>query len=143
MVTRRILPLLCALTVVFTGIVPAAAAPTPAPSAPVPAPALPAERPYPSVLDAPIEYEGMTTCDPTPRPGALLLRQLLLDTYGEAVIGISRACDQDTISEHKEGRAVDWMVDWKNPAERAQAQAFVDWVTAPGPDGTPAANARS
>jgi hypothetical protein len=93
-------------------------------------------------LDAAIEYEGMTTCDPTPRPGALALRQLLLDTYGEAVIGISRACDQDTISEHKEGRAVDWMVDWKDPAERAQAQGFVDWVTAPGPDGTPAANAR-
>lgn len=117
-------------------IVPAQAAKTPTPAS------LPPERPYPAVLDAPIEYEGMTTCDPTPRPGALMLRQLLLDTYGQAVIGISRACDQDTISEHKEGRAVDWMVDWRNPAERAQAQAFVDWVTAPGPDGTPAANAR-
>ena len=45
----------------------------------------------------------------------MMLRQLLLDTYGQAVIGISRACDQDSISEHKEGRAVDWMVDWKNP----------------------------
>lgn len=94
------------------------------------------------MLDAAVEYEGMTTCDPTPRPGALALRQLLLDTYGPATIGISRACDQDTISEHKEGRAVDWMVDFRNPEERAQAQAFVDWVTAPGPDGTPAANAR-
>ena len=124
-----------------SGFVPAVAAPKPAPTK-APAAGLPAERAYPAVLDAPIEYEGMTTCDPTPRPGALQLRQLLLDTYGEAVIGISRACDQDSISEHKEGRAVDWMVDWKNPAERAQAQTFVDWVTAPGPDGTPAANAR-
>lgn len=139
MVLRRILPLLSALAVLVSGIVPAAAAPTPAPAT---APVLPADRLYPAVLDAPIEYEGMTTCDPTPRPGALALRQLLLDTYGEAVIGISRACDQDTISEHKEGRAVDWMVNWKDPAEKAQAQAFVDWVTAPGPDGTPAANAR-
>jgi hypothetical protein len=84
----------------------------------------------------------MTTCDPISRPGALKLRQLLLDTYGPATIGIPRACDQDTISEHKEGRAVDWMVDFRDPAKRAQAQAFVDWVTAPGPDGTPAANAR-
>ncbi|HQR80489.1 MAG TPA: hypothetical protein PLT68_09745 [Actinomycetota bacterium] len=135
MVTRRILPLLSVLVVAIGTVAPGAAAKTVSTT-------LPPERPYPATLDAPIEYEGMTTCDPTPRPGALKLRQLLLDTYGKAVIGISRACDQDTVSEHKEGRAVDWMVDWKNPAERAEAQAFVDWVTSPGPDGTPAANAR-
>lgn len=123
------------LVVVLAAVTPGAAAKTVSTT-------LPPDRPYPAVLDAPIEYEGMTTCDPTPRPGALKLRQLLLDTYGKAVIGISRACDQDSISEHKEGRAVDWMVDWKNAAERAEAQAFVDWVTAPGPDGTAAANAR-
>lgn len=134
MVYRRLLPLLSALIALL--------ATAPATAAPVPPQPLPPERPYPAVLDAPIEYEGMTTCDPTPRPGALLLRQLLLDTYGEATIGISRACDQDTISEHKEGRAVDWMVDFRDPVEKAQAQAFVDWVTAPGPDGTAAANAR-
>lgn len=135
MLVRRVLPLLSALAVVLVSMTPAVAAKKLSTL-------LPPERPYPAVLDAPIEYEGMTTCDPVARPGALMLRQLLLDTYGEAVIGITRACDQDSISEHKEGRAVDWMVDWKNPAERAQAQAFVDWVTAPGPDGTPAANAR-
>ncbi len=134
MLLRRILPLLSALLLIVT---PPALAVNPKP-----APMLPPERAYPAVLDAPIEYEGMTTCDPTPRPGALMLRQLLLDTYGKAVIGISRACDQDSISEHKEGRAVDWMIDWKDPVERKQAQDFVDWVTAKGPDGTPAANAR-
>jgi len=132
---RRILPLLAALTVVMVAVTPTSAAKRIST-------VLPPERPYPAVLDAPIDYEGMTTCDPVARPGAMMLRQLLLDTYGQAVIGISRACDQDSISEHKEGRAVDWMVDWKNPQERADAQAFVDWVTAPGPDGTPAANAR-
>lgn len=103
---------------------------------------LPPDRAYPAPLDAPIEYEGMTTCDPVARPGALALRQLLLDTYGETAIGITRACNMDTISEHKEGRAVDWMVDFRNKAEFAEAQAFVNWVTAKGPDGTPAANAR-
>jgi hypothetical protein len=132
---RRILPLLSALAVVVVSLPQMAAATKTAA-------VLPPERPYPVALDAPIDYEGMTTCDPVARRGAMMLRQLLLDTYGEAVIGITRACDQDTISEHKEGRAVDWMVDWKNPDERAEAQAFVDWVTAPGPDGTPAANAR-
>lgn len=122
---------------------PSTAKPSPPPPAVVPAaPVLPVERPYPTVLDAPVEYEGMTLCEPVARPGALMLRQLLLDTYGRTDIGITRACDQDTVSEHKEGRAVDWMVDWHNPAEFAQAQAFVDWATAPGPDGTPAANAR-
>ncbi len=132
---RRILPLLSALVLVLL-------VGSPAMAAKKTSSVLPPERAYPAVLDAPIEYEGMTTCDPVARPGAMMLRQLLLDTYGKAVIGITRACDQDSISEHKEGRAVDWMVDWKNPAERAEAQAFVDWVTAPGPDGTPAANAR-
>ena len=127
---RRILPLLSALAVAVAAVV------TPAVAAKQTTAVLPPERPYPAVLDAPIEYEGMTTCDPVARPGAMMLRQLLLDTYGKAVIGITRACDQDSISEHKEGRAVDWMVDFRNPAEKAEAQAFVDWVTAPGPDGT-------
>ena len=133
---RRILPLLSAIAVALAAVV------SPVAAAKQTTTVLPPERPYPAVLDAPIEYEGMTTCDPVARPGAMMLRQLLLDTYGKAVIGITRACDQDSISEHKEGRAVDWMVDFRNPAEKAEAQAFVDWVTAPGPDGTPAANAR-
>jgi hypothetical protein len=132
---RRILPPLCAFALAATAVLPAVAEDEPSA-------VLPPERPYPTVLDAPVEYEGMSTCDPVARKGAVLLRQLLLDTYGETTVGITRACDQDSISEHKEGRAVDWMVDWKDSAEFAEAQAFVDWLSAPGPDGTPAANAR-
>lgn len=134
MFVRRILPLLCTLAVASSAV--------PAQGDETASTVLPPERPYPAVLDAPIDYEGMTTCDPVARKGALLLKQLLLDTYGETVIGITRACDQDNISEHKEGRAVDWMVDWKDPEEFAEAQGFVDWLSSPGPDGTPAANAR-
>ena len=80
MLVRRILPLLAALTVVMVAVTPTSAAKRIST-------VLPPERPYPAVLDAPIDYEGMTTCDPVARPGAMMLRQLLLDTYGQAVIG--------------------------------------------------------
>src|SRR5205807_2097292 len=57
-------------------------------------------------------YEGQSTCDPAPKPGALALRNLLLSHYaGTTSLGISRACEVGGRSEHKEGRAFDWGAD--------------------------------
>ena len=133
---RRILPLLSAIAVALAAVV------SPVAAAKQTTTVLPPERPYPRGARRAHRVRGDDHLRPGGAARAMMLRQLLLDTYGKAVIGITRACDQDSISEHKEGRAVDWMVDFRNPAEKAEAQAFVDWVTAPGPDGTPAANAR-
>jgi hypothetical protein len=102
----------------------------------------PTPRTLSPVLDAPPSYEGQVLCTPAPKPGTRKLAALLLATYGKASVGISRACSIGGTSEHKEGRALDWMVSWKVPAQRAKAQAFLAWLLAPDADGNPAAMAR-
>jgi Domain of unknown function (DUF4214) len=106
-----------------------------------PGPTAPAAAPNP--IDAYVPYQGQSTCDPTVKPGARYLTDLLLSHYrvGRSS-GITRACTVGGQSEHKEGRAVDWGVNVANPAEKAAGDAFVHWLTAPGPDGKVAYNAR-
>lgn len=106
-----------------------------APAAPVPAVALPAQ------VDSPARYEGQSTCDPAAKPGATALGSVLVSTYGPATVYIPRACG-GSISEHKEGRAVDWMRSVRVPAQKEMADAFVAWLLAPAADGTPHEMAR-
>lgn len=63
--------------------------------------------------------------------GARKLGRLLEATYGTGTIGIDRNCSTGT-SEHKEGRAVDWMVNVNNTAQREAAADFLSWLTADG-----------
>jgi hypothetical protein len=119
-----------ALVVALVGVPAAALAPTPTTAVPLPV-----------ELDIASFYEAQTICDPTPRPGATALRDLLLATYGPATIYIPRACTSST-SEHFDGRAVDWMRSVRVPAEKEMADAFVAWLLAPAADGTPHAMAR-
>lgn len=93
-------------------------------------------------FDSAGEYQAQTICDPNPKTGADRLRQLLKQVYGEAVIGIYRDCDRGGTSEHKEGRALDWMYHWRNLEQRAKVESFLAWLIAPGEDGRPGANAR-
>jgi hypothetical protein len=95
----------------------------------------------PPALDRAAFYEPQTLCDPTPRPGATKLKDLLVATYGPATVYIPRACTSST-SEHFDGRAVDWMRSVRVPAEKEMADAFVAWLLAPAADGTPHAMAR-
>ena len=95
----------------------------------------------PLALDNAAFYEAQTICDPTPRPGATGLQNLLLATYGPATIYIPRSCTSST-SEHFDGRAVDWMRSVRVPAEKEMADAFVAWLLAPAADGTPHEMAR-
>jgi hypothetical protein len=98
--------------------------------APVPK-AAPSTKPIVGMLDGPdiegyARYEGQTTCDPTPKPGTVALRNLLLSRYPNTVsFGISRACDVGGVSEHKEGRAFDWGANVNNAAQRASVDAFL------------------
>ena len=116
-------------------VAPAQAAPMP------PGPTAPAPAPDP--IDAYVPYRGQSTCDPTVKPGAKYLVDLLVSTYGVGrSSGITRACSSGGQSEHKEGRAVDWAVNVDNPAQKAAADQFVAWLTATGPDGKVAYNAR-
>jgi hypothetical protein len=116
---------------------PVAGAPVPGeglPPAPMPAP-LP---PLPVDLAVAIQYEPQTTCESTPKPGALRLEQIIKSTYGSnQYTWIPRDCDRGGRSEHKEGRAVDWMVDVRDPGQRANAEAFLNWLLGPDANGRP------
>ncbi|WP_369052013.1 LGFP repeat-containing protein [Kineococcus terrestris] len=116
----------------------ALAAPTAASAAP---PALP--RHLPSGVDSLARYEAATTCGPV-QPGTRALKKLILDTYGKQVVGDARACPADgrVNSEHHDGRALDWMLDARDPAQRALAEEFLTWLLGEGANGGSAVNAR-
>lgn len=112
--------------------------------APVPGEGLSAPMPGPlPVADyLPISYDGQTDCDPAAKPGAIRIDQIIKSTYGATeYVGIPRGCDVGGRSEHKEGRAIDWMVDVREPAERAKAEAFLNWLLGPDAAGRMAGNA--
>src|SRR4051812_27080043 len=87
-------------------------------------------------------YEANSVCDPVDRPGATKIGQLIRATYGsDESIGISRnACY--TVSEHNDGRAIDWMVDSTTKAGMAKAKSFLDWLLATDKYGNTDAMAR-
>jgi hypothetical protein len=74
-------------------------------------------------------YQPQTTCDPDPKPGVVSFRRLILEAYpNTGAGGISRACNIGGRSEHKEGRAWDWGVNYTNLAQRLKAQDMLDWL---------------
>jgi hypothetical protein len=124
----------------WTGVL--AGAPEPGvglPAAPVPAGAPVA---LPAQMDVPPEYEGQAQCDPTPKPGSQRLADLIKATYGSnQTVWIPRGCNVGGQSEHKEGRAVDWMVDVRKTQDRANAEAFLNWLLGPDQFGVEYGNA--
>lgn len=88
-------------------------------------------------------YFPQVSCDPVPRAGVVKLRNLALRTYGRGHDGgMTRSCVQGGQSEHKEGRAWDWMLNVANRADRRVANDFLGWLTAKGPDGQAGYQAR-
>ncbi len=88
--------------------------------------------PLPAGVDPVSPYLPQVSCNPVDMTGPLMLRDLLLTSYGVGRPGsISRGCTEG-LSEHSEGRAMDWMVDTRQPAERAAAADFLAWVTRDG-----------
>ncbi|WP_328294896.1 hypothetical protein OG218_19600 [Kineococcus sp. NBC_00420] len=113
-----------------------------APSAASAAPRTPAG--VPADVDAlPARYQAPISCA-APRPGTLALAQLIRDTYGKQTVGTSRDCPANgvPVSEHSDGRALDWALDAADPAQAALAQEFTTWLLAPDEQGNTAVNAR-
>jgi hypothetical protein len=74
-------------------------------------------------------YQPQTTCHPTAQRGVLEFRALILRTYRDSGDdGIVRACSSGGTSEHKEGRAWDWMVSYKNAHQVAEVHALFAWL---------------
>jgi hypothetical protein len=112
------------------------------PRQPAPVPTVP--EGLPRVADPLANYQGQGICDPTPKKGALAFAQLIRDTYGSLArsIWIPRACNIGGRSEHKEGRAVDWMINQRIPVENQAAEAFIAWLLATDEHGNEFAMAR-
>src|SRR6478609_11587129 len=78
-------------------------------------------------IDRPAAYDPQTTCSPTPKPGVVAFRTMVLTAYpttGDD--GITRACDIGGTSEHKEGRAWDWKV--SAATQRPIADELLRWL---------------
>jgi peptidoglycan hydrolase-like protein with peptidoglycan-binding domain len=91
----------------------------------------------PREIDPAPEYQPQTGCAAKAMPGIVRLRALALTTYGRggSSPATPRACTDGGTSEHKDGRAWDWMVSVSNQADRAAAADFLSWLTGPGPSG--------
>jgi hypothetical protein len=108
-----------------------------------PAAAAPDSPSFPRTIDPYASYEGQSICDPAEKPGVVAFRSLVRAAYsGVNTGGISRSCDSGGRSEHKEGRAWDWMLRADVPADVAKAEDLLGWLLSPDEHGNPDARAR-
>lgn len=101
----------------------------------------PTEKSFSAGIDAMPTWERESGCSPTEKPGPKYLRRLLLATYGPVSSNIVRQCTAAD-SGHEEGRALDWMVSARVPAQKEMGDAVVAWLQAPDGYGNPEAMAR-
>ena len=99
----------------------------PVPGTGLPPAAVPAiQQVLPEGYDVSPTYEGQAQCDPAAKPGTQRLSDLIKATYGaDQTVWIPRACDVGGQSEHKEGRALDWMTTARDAQQRANAETFL------------------
>src|SRR5689334_5373426 len=82
---------------------------TPAASATVPH----APRAFGRAIEDYTAYVPQDSCDSRPKKGTIRLATLLTRTYKGTTYGTYRPCD-GSVSEHHDGRAIDWMVSSRN-----------------------------
>jgi hypothetical protein len=106
-----------------------------APPVAVEEPTAPPE-PYPG-------HEPQTSCEVVDHVGIERFRDVVLAAHPDTGDGgIVRDCHAGGTSEHKEGRAWDWMLDAHQPQDAAAADEVLTWLLAEDADGTPHALAR-
>ena len=104
----------------------------------------PPTKSLPAALDLAEPYVGQTTCDPAAKPYVVKFGDLLRSHYASVTTtsyGIGRNCDSG-VTEHSEGRALDWMLSVNDPTQKAVADSVTQWLTAPDAQGRPGAMAR-
>lgn len=94
----------------------------------VPAPPKPAIT-MPTADDVAMPYEGQSFCSQTTKPGVADFAKIVSAHYSRPTYGTLRPCLSD-VSEHYDGRALDWMLDVNNPADKAIADAVTQWLSA-------------
>ena len=107
-----------------------------------PALAAPQVRAFGPGIDAYARYDGQSRCLSTEQPGVRDFRALLQRTYGANGGGILRGCSTGGKSEHKEGRAYDWMLNVNNASDKRKADELLGWLLATDAHGNKHAMAR-
>jgi hypothetical protein len=87
-------------------------------------------------------YDPQTKCVKKPRPGTVVLGKYVVATYGGGGGAVNRGCRSGGTSEHKDGRAIDWMLDATVKADRLLAKRFLADAFATDEDGNAHALAR-
>ncbi|MDP4014212.1 MAG: peptidoglycan-binding domain-containing protein [Candidatus Nanopelagicales bacterium] len=80
-------------------------------------------------------YVPQESCVPIELPGVAAFREFLLEAFPRPpeslwIYNILRGCDVPGVSEHEEGRALDFEADQRDPVQLAQATRFLKWLTA-------------
>lgn len=116
--------------------------PTPTPTvAPLPTPEPASVLPFDA--DVVATYQSQRSCDPAAKPGVEAYVRMVLQNYRVGRNGgIARGCGIGSTSEHKEGRAFDYMLSVNVPAEKAAGDSLTAWLTGPDDDGVRGGNAR-
>ena len=86
-----------------------------------------APRAFTATSEGYTEYVPQDSCDPTRRHGTTMLGNLLSRTYRGTTWGSYRPCD-GSVSEHHDGRAIDWMVSSRDRAQHAMGHDFWVWL---------------
>jgi hypothetical protein len=99
----------------------------------------PATPNFGASCDGKASYVAQSKCSASAKPGVTAFKNLVLKTYPCTHSGgIVRGCSVGGKSEHKEGRAWDWMVNYPHPA----ATKLLAWLLATDKHGNKYANAR-
>jgi len=95
-----------------------------------------ADDAFPHKAEGYSDYWGQTECRDKPQPGTLGVVEILRVTFpDQAKFSLMRGCDVGPRSEHKDGRAIDWMVNVKDDEDRDAAEDFIEYLTAKDVDG--------
>jgi putative cell wall-binding protein len=101
------------------------------------------DRTLPTSLDVATTYRQQYSCDPAAKKGVEAYLRMLLKTYPMGHSGgIVRGCGIGSTSEHKEGRALDFMLSVKVPEQKAAGDALTSWLTGKDSHGVTGGNAR-
>ncbi|WP_205474076.1 hypothetical protein [Nocardioides sp. SYSU D00038] len=101
---------------------------------PTAAQAAPPVEPYAS-------YDPETRCSKLVQRGTVVLGRWIVRQHGGSGGATWRRCSS-SVSEHQDGRAIDWTMDADDPGDAATVEAFLARVFASDRAGTPHAKAR-
>jgi hypothetical protein len=81
--------------------------------------------PFTAEIEPYAAYDGQTKCSSGPKPGAVAFARILQERFGTHYLSIKRSCAGDSVSEHKEGRAIDWGISAYSPSDKDKAKRLI------------------